>query len=251
MTKQGGLGDQLMIGGYRPSGDINSISRIGGGFAPLPSTGIDKYAMERMGGERDGGMSMNVYFNTETDAAHDVFSPLPRTSALTTYFRGFSLGGHAASVWGLQLNYDPNRGADGSLLYKVDIQGNGYGLDWGIQVTPGVRTDTGAANGTGVDFGTGSTAFGLQAYLQVEAFTGTDATIKLQESSDDGAGDAWADVTGGAFTQVTGARVGERLETSRTQTVERYLRVVTTTSAGFTSLSFAVVVDRNVVLTKF
>jgi hypothetical protein len=51
-------------------------------------------------------------------------------------------------------------------------------------LTAAPRTDTTATNGTSYDFGTGSTAFGLQAYLQVLSFTGTSCTIKLQESSD-------------------------------------------------------------------
>ena len=107
-----------------------------------------------------------------------------------------------------------------------------------------MRTDTGAANGSSLDLGTGSTAFGLQAYLQVLSFTGTDATITIQESSDNGAGDAWAAVTGGAFTQVTAGPVVERIQTARDQTVERYLRVATTTTGGFSDLQFVVAVHR-------
>lgn len=251
MTKQSGLGDQLLIGGYSLSNDIGSIQRIGGGNSPLPFTGIDKLGFERKGGERDGEIAFAAYFNPGTDAAHDVLSLLPTADALVTYFRGFTLGGQAASLVGKQINYDPNRGTDGSLLFTVQALANGTGLDWGVQCTDGLRTDVAATNGTGVDFGTGSTAFGLQAFLQLTAFTGTDVTIKLQESSDNGVGDAWTDVVGGAFTQVTAARVGERILTARTQTVERYLRVVTTTSAGFTSATFAMVVDRNDTLTSF
>jgi hypothetical protein len=69
------------------------------------------------------------------------------------------------------------------------------------------------------------------------------ATIKIQESSDDGAGDAFADITGGSFTAVTG-RTAERIaSSSATLTVERYVRVVTT--GVFTNLVFAVGFNRN------
>lgn len=251
MGKQTGLGDRLIIGGYNVSGDIGSLSRIGGGNTPLPVTGIDKSAVEREGGKRDGGLAFTSYFNPTANAAHDVFSDLPTTDVTAVYFRGFGLGSPAAGCVAKQINYDPNRGADGSLTFSIDLQSNGYGLDWCVQCTDGLRTDTGATSGTSVDFGTGSTLFGLQAFLEVESFAGTDATVKLQQSSDNGAGDAFADVTGGAFTVVTAGRVAQRIQTARTQTVERYLRVVTTTSAGFTSLVFAVVVDRNLTLTKF
>jgi hypothetical protein len=86
--------------------------------------------------------------------------------------------------------------------------------------------------------------FGLQAYLHVFAVVGTSVTVKLQESSDN-SGDAYADVTGGGFTAVTAvAGTGsQRIQTSRTQTIERYLRVVTT--GTFSSATFAVAVVRN------
>ncbi|MDQ7910259.1 hypothetical protein RB614_37775 [Phytohabitans sp. ZYX-F-186] len=86
------------------------------------------------------------------------------------------------------------------------------------------------------------TRFGLQAYLQVVAFTGTDATVKLQHSRDN---TNWSDVTGGGFTAITAAPGAQRIETSRTLVVERYLRVVTTTSAGFTHLQFVVAAVKN------
>lgn len=95
------------------------------------------------------------------------------------------------------------------------------------------------------------TAFGAQFYLQVFSFTGTDATIKVQSSSDNGVTDAWADVTGGGFTQVTAGPTVERIATSATLEIERYLRVVTTTSGGFTNLVFAVAAIPNETATVF
>ena len=78
--------------------------------------------------------------------------------------------------------------------------------------------------------------------------TGTNATFTIQSSSDDGAGDAFAAVTGGAFTQVTG--VGwERIQTARALAIERYLRVAVT--GTFTSVTFAVIVVRNPVTVNF
>ena len=69
----------------------------------------------------------------------------------------------------------------------MEAQSNLFTLDWGRSLTAGKRTDTEASDGDSVDFGTGSTDFGLQAYLHVFAFTGTSVTVKLQESSDDAA----------------------------------------------------------------
>lgn len=92
--------------------------------------------------------------------------------------------------------------------------------------------------GTGGTSTKTSTSFGLSAYLQVFAFTGASVTIKLQESSDDGVSDAFADITGGGFATVSSAPAEEFIETSRTLTVERYLRLVTT--GTFSEAIFAV-----------
>lgn len=245
MPKQSGLGDNLYVDGNNVSGDIGSLSRIGGGQAAGVTTGIDKYAFERIGqGPRDGAIEFTSYFNDDSGRAHEVFSALPTTDRVVSYFRGTALGGWGASLVGKQINYDLSRATDGALPVAIAAQSNGYGLEWGRSLTAGRRTDTGAANGTGVDFGAAS-SFGLQAYVHVFAFTGTDATIKLQGSSDDGGSDAYADITGGGFTQVTSAPTSQRIETARNLAVERYMRVVTTTSGGFSNLVFAVLVAKN------
>jgi hypothetical protein len=252
MAKSSGLGDNYYVGGYDLSGDTQDFPEIAGGFAPLPSTDITQLAVAReIGGKRDGRLSWVSFFNKATSRAHPVLSALPTADRIASYYRGTALGGPAFCLNGKQINYDGSRGEDGGFMFAVNVQGNGYGGEWGVSLTAGKRTDTAATNGTGVDFAAAS-SFGLQAYLQVFAFAGTDATVKLQESSDNGAGDAWADVTGGGFTQITSTTPqSQRIETTRNLAVERYLRVVTTTSAGFTSLTFAVVVAKNATETLF
>lgn len=459
MAKTSGLGDNLLVAGYDLSGDIGSLSSISGSVAPLVVTGINKSAFERIGGRRDGAISFMAYFNPASNRAHPRLASLPRTDVMVSYLRGTTLGNAAASLIAKQINYDGTRADDGAFTFAVETQGNAYGLEWGQQLTAGLRTDTAATNGTGVaidadgvpylqlpgtsgntattpdaaaldivadidlrakaalddwtpaaestliakytatgnqrsyalavtaggnlilrwsedgtvektatssaavsvsnggikwvratldvDNGGGDAAatfytsddgstwtqlgtvqlngattsifastavlelggrtvgttdllagkifeaqvlsgiagtsvahpiatnstlsdatprtwtvngtaflsnqsyYGLQAYLQVTAFTGTDVTIKLQESKDNGSTDAWADVTGGGFTQVTSGPTTQRIATSATLQVERYLRAVTTTSGGFTSLTFSVVVCRNLVSTVF
>ena len=260
MSKQSGLGDALAVGGYNIACDIGSVGNVGGGPAALDMTGICKSAPERKGGVRDGRCQFIAFFNPETaaddpgtseDRAHVVLSALPRTDTLVTYYRGTLLGSPAASLTAKQANYDGTRGEDGSFTFAVEALANGYGLEWGEQLTAGVRTDEEATAGASVDFGTGSTDFGLQAYLHVTAFTGTDATITIEESADDGDADTFAAVTGGAFTEITTGPTWERIQTARDQTVERYLRVTTTTTGGFTSLAFSVIVSRNTVSTVF
>jgi hypothetical protein len=244
MAKTHGLGAQIYFGVYDLSNDTQSVGKIGKKLNHHNMTGIDKYAPERQAGQLDAEISWTSFMNATN--AHLALSPRTRGDVLVSYWHRATLGVPVASIITQQINYDPKRDNKGALTIDVQALANAYWLDWGLALTAGKRTDTTATNGTGVDFGDPTPAafnFGLQTYLQVFAFTGTSAAIKLQESSDNGGTDAWADVTGGAFASVT-APTTEMLRTSRTQTVERYLRVIT--SGTFTSLQFAVSATVNI-----
>jgi hypothetical protein len=241
--KTSGLGDNLYIAGFDASGDIQQLGSISGGPALLNFTGINKSAYERQGGLRSGQIEMTTFFNSVavTGATHEKLSALPRTDVILTYCRGTTLGDPAASLVAKQANYDPTRGDDGMLTFGVSAQSNGYGIEWGRQLTAGLRTDTAATNGTGIDT-TASASFGGQAYLHVTAFTGTDVTVKIQDSADNV---SFADVAGFAFTQVTAAPASERIALGNTATLRRYLRAVTVTTGGVTSVTFSVNVIKN------
>lgn len=237
MAKESGLGAQLYIDQYDVSNDTNALGSISKAINVMEMTGIDKSAIERKAALLTGGMNITTFFNPTN--AHVAYESLPRADRIASYFHRATLGAPVASMVGKQLGYNLTRDAAGSLTGEVEGQSNAWWLDWGYALTAGKRTDTGATNGTGVDFQIqgAPASFGLQAYLHVFAFTGTSATIKIQSSSDNGAGDAFADVTGGGFTTVTGV-TKERIQTGRTAAIERYLRVVTT--GTFSNLVFAV-----------
>jgi hypothetical protein len=241
VAKQSGLGDALYVGGYNLSGDIGSLGTIGGGPAALDVTGIDKSATERIGGLRNGTIEFSAWFNDAAGAEHPVLSALPTTDRLITYCRGTTLGSPAAGMVAKQINYDPSRGADGALSESVSAQSNGYGIEWGRLLTAGVRTDTEADEGASLDT-LASASFGGQAYLQVFSFAGTDVTVVIQDSANN---TDWLDVAGFAFTEITAGPGVERIALGNTATLRRYVRVVTETSAGFTSLAFAVMVVKN------
>lgn len=250
MAKQSGLGDRLFVAGYNLSGDIQAIDNVGGGPAALDFTGIDKSAVERVGGLRDGRIEATAFFNDAAAAAHPRFSALPTTDQIVTYCRGTTLGNPAASCVGKQIGYDGKRGADGSFTFSVSAQANGYGVEWGEQLTAGIRQDTSATNGSSLDYGAaiGTTAFGLQMYVHLFAFTGTSVTIKIQSSTDDGGGDAFADITA-ATTGALSAIGATRVATATNASVERYLRVVTT--GTFSVADFSVQVVRNLATPTF
>lgn len=245
MAKQSGLGDHLWISGNHVSGDVSTVA-VSMPMAPIDVTGIDKSAHERILGLKDGKIELTTYFNPAAGAIHSVLSALPRTDALGTYCRGYGLGNPAASIVAKQPNYDPTRGTDGSLTFKAELDGNGYALDWGVQLTDGARTDTAATAGASVDLGAAA-SFGWQAYLQVAAFTGSSAVVKLQDSADN---TTFADVASGAFTAVTTTTPqAQRIAVGGTATLRRYVKA--TTTGTFSSITFLVQVTQNIAATVF
>ena len=88
---------------------------------------------------------------TTQGTEHDALSVLPRTDTIASYFRGTTLLNPCASILGRQMNYDPTRDATGNLTMAVEVQSDGYGLEWGVQLTAGLRNDTTATAGAYVD----------------------------------------------------------------------------------------------------
>lgn len=240
MAKQSGLGDLFLISGVDISGDIAAIDELGGGLAAVDEvSGIDVSGKERIGLGRDGRMNITTFFNPAR--AHLTLNDLPTTDVIAVYGRGRSIGSPGACINGKQATYDGSREASGAYRLPTQILANSYGLEWGRQLTAGLRTDTTATNGASLDQTTVSTLFGWQAYLQVTAFSGTNVTVVIEDSADDV---SFAALSGASFTAVSSAPAWQRLESaSRTATVRRYVRAVTT--GTFTSATFAVVFVRN------
>jgi hypothetical protein len=238
VAKQSGLGDRCFVDGFDLSGDIGSLSAVHGGPAVLDVTGIDKSAYERIGGIRDGGLSFSAFMNDSAGQAHPRLKTLPRTDVLITYLRGTGIGSPAASLVAKQINYDGNRDSSGALTYTVEATSNAYGLEWGLQLTNGIRTDTTATNGTGLDT-LASASFGMQAYLQVFAVTGTSVTVAIEDSADNA---TFLPVSGATFVAAS-TTGGQRIALANTANVRRYVRAVTT--GTFTNAQFCVQVVKN------
>jgi hypothetical protein len=245
MAKISGLGQKFFWGGYDISGDVGSLSGVSSPLATLDVTAVDKYAMERIGGEKDGTLAFQAFYNTAANQAHAILKTLPTTDTSVIYATGPTIGADAACMVTKQIGYDGTRAADGGYTFAVQAQANGYGLEWGQLLTAGLRTDTAATSpATGLDT-TSSLSFGAQAYLQVTAFSGTDVTVKIQDSADNS---TFADISPSlVFTQVTAAHAFERIAVVNTTTIRRYVRVITTTSGGFTSCSFVCAIVKNLV----
>lgn len=248
MAKQAGLGARLLVGGFDISGDIQALDTVSGGPAPGDVTDITQSAHSRLGLLRDGKLGFTSYMDVAN--AHPVLDSLPRADTLMTFMVPvLAAGAPAACLNAKQVNYDPTRSNAGDLTLKVDGEGNSFGLEWGLALTAGIRTDTAATTGPAIDTGLGGdTSFGLQAYLQVTQFTGTDVTVTLSHSTTSGG--TYASISP-AFAQITAAPQSQRIFTSRTALIHEFLKVSTTTTGGFSLLSFAVVLCRNPVAVTF
>jgi hypothetical protein len=241
VSKESGLGNALYVGGFDLSGETKTWD-VSGGPAMIDQTTIRLSAMARIGGLLSGKVSYTTVFDPLA-ATHLHLSTLPRASEVLMLAWRETLGAPVACCQTKQIGYDPTRAESGDVTFKVEAESDTTGVDWAVLATPGLRTDVAATNGASIDHGSvPAGSWGLQAYLNLTAFTGTNITIKLQGSSDDGAGDAFADIAGGSFGAFT-AVGSAKLATSRTLAVERYLRVATT--GTFTSATFAVGVSIN------
>lgn len=243
MSKESGLGANLYVDGVDFSNDVQQVKKISKSIVPILQTGIDKSALERKAGKLDGSIAWVNYLNPTN--SHPTISTLTRNDRIVSYLHRPTLAVPACAIVCKQMDYGGKREESGQLLFDVEALANQWWLDWGLACTAGKRIDGAPANGTGVDFNQWGAPnnFGLQAYLHVFAFTGTNVTVKLQGSSDNAVGDPYADITGGAFAAVTAAPAKERIQTARNQAIERWVRVVTT--GTFTSVTFAVIVTVN------
>lgn len=237
--KQGGLGANFYIGGVNVSGDIGQLNELRTPQTVEIDTGIDKFAQERIATKKDGMCAGQTWWNTT--GIHAVMSALPTADVLFSYWQyPLAIGGECFSMIAKLIDYAPARADSGMLTTQFNALANAYGAEWGQSLTAGVRTDTAATNGTGLDQGA-ATNFGAQAYCHVFSVTGTSMTVKIQDSADNV---TFADVTGLTFSTVNaGSILGQRLATANNATIRRYVRAVTV--GTFNPGTFAVQLTRN------
>lgn len=110
--------------------------------------------------------------------------------------------------------------AGGAVMRSFEAAGSG-GLSRGRILRS--ATVTGTGNGTGYNAGATTSGQTYRVMFRLLSFTGTNITMKVQESSDNGAGDAFADVTGLTSGALTAAGI---VVVSTTAATEAYKRVV-------------------------
>jgi len=241
-AKTSGLGDDLYVAGFHIGGDVRQVQLNGGPSNQLDVTDITQSGHARLGGQRTGKTALVSYMDTGAGNEHAAFSPLSTSDQIVTYLRGQSLGGPVACCNVKQLNYDATRAADGMLTFAVDGESNGFGLEWGVQLTADPRTDTTGTTGAFFDQGAGGT-FGAQAYLHLVSLTGTNVDVSITHATTSG-GSYSSLIDFGSLTSAPQAVRG-----TAAGTVNEFLKVVTT--GTFTSAVFFVAFMLNQVATVF
>ena len=206
MAKISGLGQKLYVGGRDLSGDAGAIDSAGSPTNLLDVTSIDRLALERIYGLRDGQISFTTFFNDATDAEHDALKGLPTADVLTLWLMSGTRGDACAALSAKQINYDLARTADGGLTFKVDMQSAAASfLEYGVILV--AKTTTHTSNGsdeTGFDNGSAASD-GAVGFLQHFADTSPSGTIEydIEDSSDttDGDDGSWGNLI--AFTDVS------------------------------------------------
>lgn len=244
MAKRSGLGGALYLNGLDLSGDVGSIDQAAASRTLLSVPGIDKSANELIAGLATGALDFTGYFNDATDQLHLTARALGAAAAIQniTYAVATTIGDPAFMLRARQVDYAPSRSADGALTIPVTAVGvDGVIPEWGKMLTTGLVTQGSAAALASLD-NAASSASGLAAMLHVASITGggSTLTVTIQESSDDGSGDAWTTKLAMAGVAQASAATSERA--TATGTVERYTRIITT--GGWTQAKFALAMRR-------
>ncbi len=123
----------------------------------------------------------------------------------------------------------PRSGAvGGAVLLNFDMAGSG-GLSRSLVL--GSKTSTAAENLTGRNMGATTAGQVFQAVFRVLAFTGTNITLRLQESQDNGGADPYADIAGLTSGALTGIGAVRATTTAATEAWKRCVLSGTYTSA--------------------
>jgi len=184
-------------------------------------------------GLRDATVSLAGLFDGSANAVDEVLqAALGAAAIISVCPAGVSaIGNRAEMADALATSYGVSATVADAVQVSAEAQVTG-GVLQGV-VLADLSARTGAGQTAALD-NAASTANGAKAFLHLTAFSGTDITIKVQDSADNL---AWADLI--TFTLASGV-TSESVSASGT--VDRYLRV--DISGTFSSATFAVTVAR-------
>lgn len=190
-------------------------------------------------GMKDGTISFSGFWDGVAGGSDARLAAMfaAANSVVTVGYGADTIGNSADLAIAIETSWDTNGSIGDVVSVSGEMQATG-GIDKGVWLhAKGAETATG--DYTSVDNGAASSN-GYAANLHVFAVTGTPAlVVKIQESSDDAASDAFADLVTFTTTSAVGAeqKVG-------TGAVERYVRGQVSSIAGSTAATFALAFAR-------
>jgi hypothetical protein len=193
--------------------------------------------MRYLAGRGDASVALTGYLDDTTDASHDAFKSISIASSLVTVAMGNNatptVGDIAACFDAQQVNYDVSPTLDDLVTFTADMKARGFPIEWGTLLADATITANG--NQASVDQ-TAQTTSGGVGYLHITSLSAGDTiTVLIEDSTDDA---AWATLI--TFTLDGTAVDAERVATSTTETVDRYIRASYTVTGA--SISFPIVV---------
>lgn len=201
------------------SRDNNDVTVIGGDAARDYQAALGGGTISVNGFWEEGVGNSDAQVNTLLDGTYHPFTAAPA---------GGGVIGNRAFLLNVQVTDTPISATPDAMV-ELGTGRQGSGAAAGGIVLKDHAAETSAGNFTGVDAGA-LTSLGAVGHLHVTAFDGTDATIKITDSVDEG---VYADLI--SFTQATDV-TSERV--AATGTVNRWTRVELT--GTFTSITFTV-----------
>lgn len=214
MSFSGGRNTKVYINGYDLSAAFhNAQAQHQQGTYDVTAFGASSKAF--INGLAEGTLSLDGFFEAGSGSIDAVLQASLGTEGVAMVFHnGDAIGSRGRACASLETSYQVTTPVDGVVGVAAAIQADG-GLDAIVSLHAlGAETTTGAA--ASVDNGAATTNGGV-GYIEATAFSGTNATVKVQHSSDNS---VWADLI--TFTDVAAANAKERRTVSGT--VNRYLR---------------------------
>lgn len=227
-----GKGAATLFGAYDLSAFLNNFDAAATADTAEVTTFGDS-SKAYIGGLKDATVSLSGFFDGSAGAVDEVLAAaLANVRVVTLAAAGAGAIGNRAQIGNvISTSYSINAPVADAVNISAEAQVSGGLLSGIILADLVARTVIGQ---TAANDNAASTANGLTASLHLTAFTGTDITIKIQESADNV---SWVDLI--TFTQLTA--IGSELK-SATGTIARYLRV--DVSGTFTTATFAVAAAR-------
>ncbi len=243
MTRSAGAPSRVYVDEFDFSGRTNQLEMAIDNNLPEITTFADDGA-EFVEGQYNGTATLNGFFDgTSGDYDDQMWSVIGDGA---NHFVGLYPGSSAAATnIGYELQAQTSnqtRPADvaGAILLNVSWQNNGP-IVRSTVLANGAVTGTGAVSSSNQNLGTTASGERFVVVYRVLAVSGAGTiVIEIQESQNDGAGDAYATISG--LTE-TFAAVGVARDTT-TAATEAWKRVNVTTFSGFTSVTILVVVGK-------